>query len=135
MECASFVPPFQLSNFTRGGTCNLCQAKLSGAITMATCGHIFHERCVKKWKTDICPHCEDFIDEPTEQAVYAKEVPVWPKGTLVMLQGFSSEPSMNGTLWRIIDHFAITDRYLIEQKTSLILRIVKPSDVVWISPG
>jgi len=95
VESGSYASPLQISKFIHGSACNLCQADLSGAITMALCGHIFHDRCVRKWKSDSCPRCQEFLDKPTFQSLDSKGVPALPQGR--MLMGLRWQPKLNGT--------------------------------------
>jgi len=133
VEWGSYVSPLEISKFKQSGACNLCQSELSGAITIAMCGHIFHERCVEKWKSYVCPCCKEFIDKPSEKSVDSKEIPVLLKGTTVMLQGLRSHRSLNGTYCKIISYNGARDKYLVRLMTSWAMYRVNPVNVVNIS--
>merc|ERR1711861_48902 len=117
IERGSYCSSLQISTSIQGSACNLCRAQLSGAITMAMCGHIFHDRCIRKWKSDVCPCCQELLDEPSLEALDVKERPVLPKGTLVMIQGIKKiQRSLNGTYAQIVDYSDVMDSYMVRQK-------------------
>jgi len=124
----SYVSPSHVANYMQDSVCNLCHGKLSGAITFAVCGHIFHDRCT--WKHDVCPCCHMFIDEPIERLMDTSGAPVLPNGTPVMLQGLMIQRGMNGTYGQVVDYSSELGRYTIRQKTSRVLYKVKSKNVV-----
>lgn len=67
-------------------------------------GHIFHERCVRKWESELRPRCQKFLDKLTLQILESIGVQDLSKGTVVMLQGLRSQPQMNGTYAAIINY-------------------------------
>jgi len=133
VKWGSYVSPLEISKFTQGGVCNLCHSELSGAITMGLCGHIFHERCVEKRKSYVCPCCKEFIDEPSEKSEDSKRIPVLTKGTTVMLQGLRFHRSLNGTYCKIISYNDASNKYLVRLMTSWAMYRVNPMNVVDIS--
>lgn len=124
------IPASQISNLTKGSACKLCQRNLSGAITVAMCGHIFHQQCVQTWRSNLCPCCQNFIDEPTDSFVDSAGAPVLAEGTPVMLQGLTVVPAMNGTYARIINYCEGLGRYTIWHEASSGLYGVKSKHVV-----
>lgn len=125
-----YVSPLYISQFMQGGSCKLCQKNLSGALTIAMCGHTFHQRCVKTWRSNLCPICLELIDEPMGTPVDSTGAPVLPNGTPVMLQGLTVRSVMNGTYARIINYCDDLGRYTIWHKTSCGLYRVKAKYVV-----
>lgn len=125
-----YVSPLYISQFMQGGSCKLCQKNLSGALTIAMCGHTFHQRCVKTWRSNLCPICLELIDEPMGTPVDSTGAPVLPNGTPVMLQGLMIQRGMNGTYGHVVDYSAELGRYTIRQKTSRVLYKVKSKNVV-----
>jgi len=117
-------------NFTQGNACSLCQEKLSGAMTMAICGHIFHERCARTLRNDLCPCCQKLIDEPTEEDTDKAGAPLLPRGTLVMLQGLTVQWELNGTYAEIIEYLGDVDRYCLRHDMSSFIYRAKPKNVV-----
>jgi len=135
VEWGEHVPASQISNLTQGGACKLCQRNLSGAITVAMCGHIFHQQCVETWRSNLCPCCQNFIDEPTDdeptdRLMDSAGTPVLPQGTPVMLQGLTIVPAMNGTYARIINYCEDLGMYTIWHKKSSGLYGVRSKHVV-----
>jgi len=53
-----YVPPPALEHLLGEIPCSICFELLKGsAITITTCGHIFHERCLRLADTPQCPQC------------------------------------------------------------------------------
>lgn len=130
IEWGSYISPTLVSDIKQGGVCNLCRGKLSGAITMAMCGHIFHDRCVTEWKSNVCPSCQKHMDEPTEKHLDRRGVPIIPIGTPVMLQGLIMQKWLNGTYGQVVDYCDKLRRYTVRQQRSLILYSVRSRNVV-----
>lgn len=99
-------------------------------MTMAMCGHIFHDRCVNTWGSDLCPCCQQFMDDPTEKPVDCAGTAVLPPGTPVMLHGLMIQQTMNGSFAQIIDYSPEEDRYTVQQRPSPFLFRVRPANVV-----
>lgn len=130
VEGGSYIPPLRISSCLEGSTCKLCQRKLSGAITVAMCGHIFHQQCLERWRSDLCPCCQELMDEATEKVVDSKRAPEMPNGTPVMLHGLTVRPAMNRTYARVISYCDEIDRYTIWHKATCSLYSVKSMHVV-----
>jgi len=129
-EGGSYIPPLRISSCLEGSTCKLCQRKLSGAITVAMCGHIFHQQCLETWRSDLCPCCQELMDEATEKVVDSKRATEMPNGTPVMLHGLTVRPAMNRTYARVISYCDEIDRYTIWHKATCSLYSVKSTHVV-----
>nr|KAJ0219152.1 hypothetical protein LSAT_V11C300129200 [Lactuca sativa] len=71
-----------------GEICVVCQEEYEAGLTIGTlkCGHVYHEKCIKKWlvQKNLCPICsleprqqqeqdDDDDDDETEEIVAAEE--------------------------------------------------------------
>lgn len=68
---------YDTCNPPKGTECPICLGTVKGVAARLHCKHLFHKRCIKKWKHQTCPCCRASTEEPTlrERLVaYAKEI-------------------------------------------------------------
>jgi len=109
---------FQIDKKHEGEMCVMCQEEMccgEQALKVNTCGHVFHDECVRPWFLGCkheCPVCKAPVVTGSDQP---KEVEARvPEGASVVVGGLVSRADLNGTIGVITRFNQQSGRYEVQ---------------------
>ncbi len=63
MDSTYIIIVKDLGSFGDNNCCSICmeEFKLAEILKMLPCTHVFHRKCINKWKNNACPLCRKSI--------------------------------------------------------------------------